>query len=104
MSAAHAAPAALACILLGLGVGMTLIGRGWPDRPKHRGPRAPHRIEVEVPGHHLIPALAGTGWPATAFAHCIGCQDTVPVVVHDGAHRCDQHGHVTIHSTTGDHR
>jgi|SRR5690349_24261086 len=70
-------------------------------RGVHRGPRAPRRIEVEVRGYELIPALAGTGWPTAAFAHCIGCQNTVPVVVHDGAHRCDQHGHVTIHTATG---
>ncbi|MFI7294021.1 hypothetical protein [Streptomyces sp. NPDC050121] len=70
---------------------------------RHRGPRAPRRIEVEVPGHHLIPALAGPGWPQPAFRHCIGCQHTVPVVVHDHAHRCDA-GHTTIHATTGDHR
>lgn len=99
MTAAHAAPAALASMLLALGVGMTMIGRSWPARSKHRGSRAPRRIEVEVPAHHLIPALAGTGWPATAFRHCIGCQRTVPVVVHDGAHRCDAYGHVTIHTT-----
>lgn len=97
MSAAHAFPAALACILLGLGVGMTLIGRGWPDRRKHRGPRCLRRIEVEVPGHHLIPALAGPGWPQPAFRHCIECRATVPVVVHDHVHRCDA-GHTT---TTG---
>lgn len=96
--------AMVATVLLGLGVGMTLIGRGWPDRRKHRGPRAPRRIEVEVPGRELIAALAGTGWPTTAFAHCIGCQRTVPVVVHGNAHRCDQHGHVTIHTSAGDHR
>ncbi|MFI5473142.1 hypothetical protein ACIA6D_23245 [Streptomyces cacaoi] len=69
----------------------------------HRGRRAPRRVEVEVRGRDLIPALAGTGWPATAFRHCIGCQDTVPVVIHGGgnAYRCDAHGHVTIHTTTG---
>ncbi|WP_329215103.1 hypothetical protein OG352_06020 [Streptomyces sp. NBC_01485] len=100
MSLFHAFHAAIATMLLGLGVGMTMIGRSWPTRSKHRGPRAPRRIEVEVPGHHLIPALAG-GWPATAFRHCIGCHATVPVVVHDGVHRCDQHGHVTIHAPAG---
>lgn len=68
---------------------------------QHRGPRAPRRIEVEVPGHVLIPALAGAGWPATAFRYCIGCYAEVPVVVHGNAHRCDAHGHVTIHTTTG---
>ena len=98
MSAFHAA---LASLLLGLGIGMTMIGRGWPDRPKHRGQRAPRRMEVEVRGRVLIPALAGTGWPTPAFRHCIGCQRVVPVVVRDGAHRCDAHGHVTIHNTTG---
>jgi hypothetical protein len=68
---------------------------------KHRGRRRPRRIEVEVPGHHLIPALAGPGWPQPAFRHCIECRATVPVVVHDHAHRCDAHGHVTLHTTTG---
>lgn len=92
--------AMVATMLLALGVGMTLIGRGWPDRRKHRGPRAPRRIEVEVPGYELIPALAGPGWPATAFAHCVGCRATVPVAIRDGAHSCDR-GHVTITTTTG---
>jgi hypothetical protein len=70
-------------------------------RGVHRGPRAPRRIEVEVRGRDLIPALAGTGWPATAFRYCIGCYAEVPVVVHGNAHRCDAHGHVTIHTTAG---
>lgn len=93
-------PAALGGMIAALGVGMTMIGRGWPDRRKHRGPRAPRRIEVEVPGHHLIPALAGPGWPQPAFRHCIECRATVPVVVHGTAHRCDA-GHTTLHTTTG---
>lgn len=73
-------------------------------RAKHRGPRRP--VEEYVPAGHLIPALAvhGPGWPTAAFRHCIGCQRVVPVVVHDGAHRCDAHGHVTIHNTTGSTR
>lgn len=100
MTAAHAAPAALASMLLALGVGMTLIGRSWPTRPKHRGPRAPRRIEEYVPAAALIPAFAD-GWPTTAFAHCIQCRGPVPVVVHDGGtYRCD-HGHTTTHTTTG---
>ncbi len=98
MTAAHAAPAALASMLLALGVGMTMIGRSWPHRAKHRGPRAPRRVEEYVPAAALIPAFAG-GWPTLAFAHCIQCRTTVPVVVHNGAHRCD-HGHTTI-TTTG---
>lgn len=69
-------------------------------RGEHRGPRAPRRLEVEVRGRDLIPALAGTGWPATAFRYCIGCYAEVPVVVHDGAHRCD-YGHTTVHTLAG---
>lgn len=103
MSAVHAAPAALASMLLALGVGMTMIGRSWPARPKHRGPRARRRVEEYVPAAALIPAFAD-GWPTTAFAHCIECRTTVPVVVHHGAYRCDAFGHVTTHTTTGDHR
>lgn len=92
--------AMVATMLLALGVGMTLIGRGWPDRQKHCGPRAPRRTEVEVPAGVLIPAFAGDGWPTTAFRHCIECRDTVPVVIHTGAHRCDL-GHTTTHTNTG---
>lgn len=75
---------------------------GTPNR--HRGGcRKP--VEEYVPAGHLIPAFAahGCGWPQPAFRHCIGCHATVPVVVHDGAHRCE-HGHINIHTTTGDHR
>ncbi|MEH0542945.1 hypothetical protein QA802_07650 [Streptomyces sp. B21-105] len=100
MTAVHAAPAALASMLLALGVGMTMIGRSWPHRAKHRGPRAPRQVEEYVPAAALIPAFAGTDWPTPAFAHCIQCRTTVPVVVHTGAHRCT-HGHVTTHTTTG---
>ncbi|MEH0574364.1 hypothetical protein QBA54_07670 [Streptomyces sp. B21-108] len=67
-------------------------------RGAHRGPRAPRRIEVEVRGRDLIPALAD-GWPATAFRYCVGCRTDVPVAVHDGAHSCER-GHVNIHTTT----
>jgi hypothetical protein len=70
--------------------------------------RAPRLRPVEewVPAHVLIPALAvhGPGWPTAAFRHCVGCQRVVPVVVRDGAHRCDAHGHVTINTTTGSTR
>jgi hypothetical protein len=74
-----------------------------PTRGRHRAqPERP--VEEYVPAHVLIPALAvhGRGWPQAAFRYCIGCRAEVPVVVHDGAHRCDAHGHVTIHTTTGD--
>jgi hypothetical protein len=87
-------------MIAALGVGMTMIGRSWPARPKHRRPRAPRQVEEYVPAATLIPAFAGTGWPTLAFAHCIECRTTVPVVVHTGAHRCT-HGHVTTHTTTG---
>lgn len=61
-------------------------------------------VEEYVPAGYLIPALAvhGSGWPRAAFAYCIGCHAEVPVVVHAGAHRCDQHGHITIHTAMGD--
>lgn len=98
MTAAHAAPAALAGMIAALGVGMTMIGRSWPHRSKHRGPRAPRRVEEYVPAAALIPAFAD-GWPTPAFRHCIECRTTVPVV-HTGTHRCT-HGHVTTHTTTG---
>lgn len=84
-------------------------GVRWAIRPVPEGRHRPVRVrpvEEYVPGGYLIPALAvhGSGWPTAAFAYCIGCHAEVPVVVHAGAHRCDQHGHVTIHTTTGDHR
>ncbi|MEU3283155.1 hypothetical protein [Streptomyces antibioticus] len=70
-----------------------------PAAGRHRSRRRRQDGEY-VPAHHLVPALAaqGSGWPAPAFAHCVGCHAVVPVVVHDGAHRCDA-GHITI--TTG---
>jgi len=93
-------PAALGGMIAALGVGMTMVGRGWPDRPKHRGPRRRKPADEYVPAGALIPAFAGTGWPTPAFAHCIECRTTVPVVVHSGAHRCE-YGHTTTHTTTG---
>lgn len=93
MSAFHAA---VASTLLALGVGMTMIGRSWPERGRHRA-RTGRPVEEWVPARVLIPALA-----APAFAHCTGCRDEVPVTVHpQGARRCGQ-GHITIHTTTGD--
>jgi hypothetical protein len=100
MSAAHAGPAALATVLLALGVGMTMIGRSWPDRRKHRGPRAPRRIEVEVPGHVLIPALAYGAVVPQSVAYCRGCRAEVPVTVHGDTYRCDRQ-HLNIPTTTG---
>lgn len=91
----HAGVTALSVSFVGA-VGLVRYAVTGGRRGEHRGPRAPRRIEVEVPGHHLIPALAGTGWPRTAFAHCVECRGTVPVVVHGEAHRCDL-GHTTIH-------
>ncbi|MEU7416756.1 hypothetical protein [Streptomyces antibioticus] len=72
-----------------------------PAAGRHRGSRRP--VEEFVPGHHLIPALAvhGPGWPVAAFGYCAGCRAEVPVAVHAGAHRCDAHGHVTIHTAGG---
>lgn len=93
----NAFPAALGGMIAALGVGMTMVGRGWPDRPKHRGPRR-RRIDEYVPAAALIPAFAGAGWPTPAFAHCIQCRTTVPVLVHGDAYRCDAHGHVTTRS------
>lgn len=87
MSAFHMA---LASTVMGLGVGMTMIGRNWPDRGKHRG-RRPRTVEEYVPAHVLVPALA-----RQVFAECHGCHAEVPVTVHPGgARRCDR-GHVTI--------
>jgi hypothetical protein len=62
-----------------------------PPRPKGQH-RARRRQSGEyVPGHHLIPALAGQ-----TSALCLGCGAEVPVTVHPGgARRCDR-GHVTI--------
>ena len=56
-----------------------------PAPGRHRPVRV-RPVEEYVPAADLIPAFAG-GWPATVCAH-----------------RCDQHGHVTIHTRTGDHR
>ncbi len=68
---------------------------------KHRAPR-PRRLEVLVPGHHLIPALAYGAAASQAIAHCNGCGHAVPVTVHgdtrSSAHLC-QHNHITIHAT-----
>ena len=72
-------------------------GVRWAIRPVPEGRHRPQRVrpvEEYVPASTLIPAFAGTGWPTTAFAHCVECQGTVPVVVHGAAHRCDR-GHVT---------
>jgi hypothetical protein len=67
-------------------------------RGQHRARRTRPADEY-VPAADLIPAFAG-GWPTTAFAHCIECRATVPVVVHHGAHRCDL-GHTTTHAVAG---
>ncbi|MDX3243498.1 hypothetical protein [Streptomyces sp. ME18-1-4] len=88
---------ALALVLLALLVRYAVTG-GRPNQ--HRGPRRRKPVDEYVPAGVLIPAFAGPGWPTTAFAHCIECRTTVPVVVHHGAHRCDL-GHTTTHTTTG---
>lgn len=64
------------------------------------GPRAPRRIEVEVRGRDLIPALAYGAAVAQTVAYCRGCRASVPVTVHGDATRCDA-GHLTTHTTTG---
>ena len=69
-----------------------------PVRGRHRSVRV-RPVAEYVPARELIPAFAG-GWPTTAFAHCVECQDTVPVVVHDAAHRCNR-GHVTTRPIGG---
>lgn len=87
-----------AASLMGALIVATAVVR-WAIRPvsvgRHRTERV-RPVEAYVPARDLIPAFAG-GWPTTAFAHCVECHDTVPVVIHNGAHRCDQYGHVTIH-------
>ena len=85
------------------GLLVATAGVRWAIRPVSKGRHRPVRVrpvEEYVPARDLIPAFAGTGWPRTAFAHCIECQGTVPVVVRGGAHRCDR-GHVTIHPIGG---
>lgn len=88
---------ALALVLLGLLVRWAVTG-GWPNQ--HRGPRRRKAADKYVPAAALIPAFAAEGWPQPDFRHCIECRTTVPVVVHDGAHRCE-HGHTTIHTIGG---
>lgn len=74
-------------------------GVRWAIRSVPEGRHRPVRVRPAaeyVPARELIPAFAGTGWPTTAFRHCVECRSTVPVVVHGEAHRCDL-GHTTIH-------
>ncbi|MFM9629425.1 hypothetical protein ACKI10_17580 [Streptomyces galilaeus] len=83
-----------AASLMGVLVAATAVVR-WAVSPaagRHRPVRV-RPVEEYVPAAMLIPAFAG-GWPTTAFAHCVECRGTVPVVIHGAAHRCDR-GHVT---------
>ncbi|MER5750681.1 hypothetical protein [Streptomyces sp. NPDC002088] len=98
----HAGVSALAASFVGAAFLVRYAITGG-QQGRHRARRV-RPAEEYVPAHVLIPALAvhGPGWPTAAFRHCIGCHAEVPVVVHDGAHRCDAHGHVTITTTTGD--
>lgn len=90
-------------------IGLVWVGAGFLIRwactggqpSRHRGARRPRRIEVYVPGHHLIPALAYGAAVPQDIAHCAGCRRSVPVTVHGDAHRCER-GHITIHSITGE--
>lgn len=78
-----------AASLMGALVAATAVVR-WAVSPapapgRHRPVRV-RPVAEYVPARDLIPAFAG-GWPTTACAH-----------------RCDQHGHVTITTTTGSAR
>jgi hypothetical protein len=75
VSAAHAAPAAFACILLGLGVGMTLIGRGWP------APSGERRARRQVSDASLLDDLLGPPSAYTDYPHA-------PGVIRQGFHDC----------------
>ena len=97
---AHAGLAVLALVFVAAVFVVRYAVTPAPAVGRHRPVRV-RPVEEYVPGGYLIPALAvhGSGWPTAAFAYCIGCHAEVPVVVHAGAYRCDQHGHITIHTT-----
>lgn len=95
---AHAGLAVLALVFVAAVVVIRYAVTPAPQPGRHRPVRV-RPVEEYVPAAALIPAFAG-GWPRTAFAHCIECQGTVPVVVHGAAHRCDR-GHVTTHLIGG---
>jgi hypothetical protein len=78
---AHAGLAVLALVFVAAVVVVRYAVTPAPAVGRHRPVRV-RPVEEYVPGGYLIPALA----------------------VHGSAHRCDQHGHITIHTRTGDHR
>lgn len=97
---AHAGVAVLALVYLAAwALVRWAVSPGSPA--KHRASRGPRRIEVEVRGRDLIPALAYGAAVAQTVAYCRGCRASVPVTVHGDATRCDA-GHLTTHTTTGE--
>lgn len=95
--------AALASTLLGLGVGMTMIGRAWPTGGRHR------RRRVEVLSEELLDDLLGPrpepvyGTPIEqAWRWCPSCSRNEPSVLHnDGGWTCGHCFETTINTTTG---
>lgn len=90
MSAAHAAPAALASILLGLGVGMAWIGRGWPS------PTGQRRAQRQVSDPTLVDELIG---PPTAYTTDY---PHAPGVIRQGFHDCPTCAQMTAGVLTRD--
>lgn len=91
---AHAGLAVLALVFVAAVFAVRYAVTPAPVPGRHR-PVCVRPVAEYVSARDLIPAFAG-GWPTTAFAHCVQCRGTVPVVIHGAAHRCDL-GHTTIH-------